>query len=211
MMSIYSITAISKSRYNNLFQNHAVAYSGHPIVAKYALGRCFSFSSCAATRVRAPCPTTPGYAPQVWAFSAKAGHAKEENRQRLEGRLPPTAGSLIFRPTRRVGHDFLELQCGKTNAGQILLRALEEKAPFSPPPGRVPLQPPLRHRHCCHHLPLRQWLALRLALPALRHRHCCLGGSRHLPLRQWLALSRQRLALQPQHRRQRLAGLPPHR
>ena len=28
--------------------------------------------------------------------------------------------------------------------------------------------------------------------------------------RQWLALSRQRLALQPQHRRQRLAGLPPH-
>ena len=78
-------------------------------------------------RVRAPCPTTPGYAPQVWAFSSKAGHAKEENRQRLEGRLPPTAGSLIFRPTRRVGHDFLELQCGKTNAGQILLRALEEK------------------------------------------------------------------------------------
>ena len=79
------------------------SYSGHPIFAKYALGRCFSFSSCAATRVRAPCPTTPGYAPQVWAFSAKAGHAKEENRQRLEGRLPPTAGSLIFRPTRRVG------------------------------------------------------------------------------------------------------------
>ena len=115
MMSIYSITAISKSRYNNLFQNHAV------------LGRCFSFSSCAATRVRAPCPTAPGYAPQVWAFSAKAGHAKEENRQRLEGRLPPTAGSLIFRPTRRVGHDFLELQCGKTNLGQLLLRALEEK------------------------------------------------------------------------------------
>ena len=76
---------------------------------------------------------------------------------------------------------------------------------------RVPLQPPLRHRHCCHHLPLRQWLALRPALPALRHRHCCLGGSRHLPLRQWLALSRQRLALQPQHRRQRLGGLPPHR
>ena len=68
----------------------------------------------------------------MWAFSAKAGHAKEENRQRLEGRLPPTAGSLIFRPTRRVGHDFLELQCGKTNAGQLLLRALEEKAPFSP-------------------------------------------------------------------------------
>ena len=96
------------------------------------LPRCFSFSSCAATRVRAPCPTTPGYAPQVWAFSAKAGHAKEENRQRLEGRLPPTAGSLIFRPTRRVGHDFLELQCGKTNLGQLLLRALEEKSPSSP-------------------------------------------------------------------------------
>ena len=108
------------------------SYSGHPIFAKYALGRCFSFSSCAATRVRAPCPTTPCYAPQVWAFSAKAGHAKEENRQRLEGRLPPTAGSLIFRPTRRVGHDFLELQCGKTNLGQLLLRALEEKAPSSP-------------------------------------------------------------------------------
>ena len=187
--------------------------------------------------------TTP--APTPTPTPTLAIHAKEENRQRLEGRLPPTAGSLIFRPTRRVGHDFLELQCGKTNAGQILLRALEEKAPFSPPPGRVPLQPPLRHRHCCHHLPLRQWLALRLALPALRHRHCCLGGLMdhqqstvgtfasvaaffnprarrchrhccllepwHLPLRQWLALSRQRLALQPQHRRQRLAGLPPHR
>ena len=83
-------------------------------------------------RVRAPCPTTPGYAPQVWAFSAKAGHAKEENRQRLEGRLPPTAGSLIFRPTRRVGHDFLELQCGKTNLGQLLLRALEEKSAIKP-------------------------------------------------------------------------------
>ena len=108
------------------------SYSGHPIFAKYALGRCFSFSSCAATRVRAPCPTAPGYAPQVWAFSAKAGHAKEENRQRLEGRLPPTAGSLIFRPTRRVGHDFLELQCGKTNLGQLLLRALEEKSAIKP-------------------------------------------------------------------------------
>ena len=83
-------------------------------------------------RVRAPCPTTPGYAPQVWAFSAKAGHAKEENRQRLEGRLPPTAGSLIFRPTRRVGHDFLELQWGKTNLGQLLLRALEENSAIKP-------------------------------------------------------------------------------
>jgi len=27
----------------------------------------------------------------VWEFSAKAGHAKEENCQRLEGKLPPTA------------------------------------------------------------------------------------------------------------------------
>ena len=128
----------SKSRYNNLFQNHAVATTPAPTptptptlailyLPSTPSDGGFSFSSCAATRVRAPCPTTPGYAPQVWAFSAKAGHAKEENRQRLEGRLPPTAGSLIFRPTRRVGHDFLELQCGKTNLGQLLLRALEEK------------------------------------------------------------------------------------
>ena len=98
-MSIYSITAISKSRYNNLFQNHAVA----------------------ATPAPTPTPTP-----------TLAIHAKEENRQRLEGRLPPTAGSLIFRPTRRVGHDFLELQCGKTNLGQLLLRALEENSAIKP-------------------------------------------------------------------------------
>ena len=66
---------------------------------------------------------------------------------------------------------------------------------------------------CC------QRLARMMMPPPLNHHRrqrvpthvLALGGSRHLPLRQWLALSRQRLALQPQHRRQRLAGLPPHR
>ena len=143
-MSIYSITAISKSRYNNLFQNHAVATTPAPTptptptlailyLPSTPSDGVFPFRAVLPrVSVRRAQPPLTGYAPQVWAFSAKAGHAKEENRQRLEGRLPPTAGSLIFRPTRRVGHDFLELQCGKTNLGQLLLRALEEKSAIKP-------------------------------------------------------------------------------
>ena len=114
-MSIYSITAISKSRYNNLFQNHAVATTPAPTptptptlailyLPSTPSDGVFPFRAVLPrVSVRRAQPPLTGYAPQVWAFSAKAGHAKEENRQRLEGRLPPTAGSLIFRPTRRVG------------------------------------------------------------------------------------------------------------
>ena len=61
------------------------------------------------------CPTSVGVLRQSWP---------------RQGRKPPTAGRKTT--TRRVGHDFLELQCGKTNLGQLLLRALEEKSAIKP-------------------------------------------------------------------------------
>ena len=152
-MSIYSITAISKSRYNNLFQNHAVATTPAPTptptptlailyLPSTPSDGVFPFRAVLPrVSVRRAQPPLTGYAPQVWAFSAKAGHAKEENRQRLEGRLPPTAGR---KPPTAAGGCWQRAPRECKKAGTLRSKSATKQAPSPPHAATSPARPTAR-------------------------------------------------------------------